>query len=55
MRAAQAARCAAEQNQFWTLRDVMGANPDKLDLDHILGFRDGPEDGRHEAPHLHFR
>ena len=38
MRAAQAARCGAEQGQFWTLRDVMGANPDKPDLDHILGF-----------------
>src|SRR5579862_997873 len=38
LRAAQAARCAGEQGQFWKLRDVMGANPDKLDLDHILGF-----------------
>jgi protein-disulfide isomerase len=38
MRAAQAARCAADQGKFWQLRDVMGANPDKLDLDHILGF-----------------
>jgi protein-disulfide isomerase len=38
LRAAQAARCAADQGKFWSLRDVMGANPDKLDLDHILGF-----------------
>jgi protein-disulfide isomerase len=38
MRAAQAARCAADQNQFWKLRDVMGNNPDKLDLDNILRF-----------------
>jgi protein-disulfide isomerase len=38
MRAAQAARCASDQGQFWTLRDVMGSNPDKLDIDHILGF-----------------
>jgi protein-disulfide isomerase len=38
MRAAQAARCAAEQNKFWELRDVMGQNPDKLDMDHIVGF-----------------
>ncbi|HEY2017255.1 MAG TPA: thioredoxin domain-containing protein [Bryobacteraceae bacterium] len=38
LRAAQAARCAADQGQFWKLRDVMGSNPDKLDLDHILGF-----------------
>jgi protein-disulfide isomerase len=38
LRAAQAARCATDQGQFWKLRDVMGSNPDKLDLDHILGF-----------------
>jgi protein-disulfide isomerase len=36
MRAAQAARCANEQGQFWTLRDVMGANPNKLDLDSLV-------------------
>jgi len=36
MRAAQAARCAADQNQFWGLRSVMGANPDKLDMKSIL-------------------
>jgi protein-disulfide isomerase len=41
MRAAQAARCAGEQNKFWELRDVMGQNPDKLDLEHIVGFADG--------------
>jgi protein-disulfide isomerase len=38
MRAALAARCAGEQGQFWKLRDVMGANPDKLDIDNIVGF-----------------
>ena len=38
MRAAQAARCAGEQKKFWELRDVMGANPEKLDMDHIVGF-----------------
>jgi protein-disulfide isomerase len=38
MRAAQAARCAAEQGKFWELRDIMGANPDKLDMEHIVGF-----------------
>jgi protein-disulfide isomerase len=32
MRAAQGARCAAEQNQFWKLRDIMAANPDKLEM-----------------------
>lgn len=35
-RAAEAARCAADQHQFWTLRDTMGAHPDKLDLDSLV-------------------
>lgn len=38
MRAAQAARCAGDQGKFWELRNVMGSNPDKLDMDHIVGF-----------------
>ncbi|MEO8597799.1 MAG: thioredoxin domain-containing protein [Candidatus Solibacter sp.] len=38
MRAAQAARCAGEQNKFWELRDVMGANPNSLDMEHIIAF-----------------
>jgi protein-disulfide isomerase len=38
MRAAQAARCANEQGQFWKLRDVMGANPNKLDMDSLLAY-----------------
>ena len=38
MRAAMAARCAGEQNKFWELRDVMGANPNSLDMEHIVGF-----------------
>jgi protein-disulfide isomerase len=38
MRAAQAARCANDQGKFWQLRDVMGSNPNNLDLEHILGF-----------------
>jgi len=38
MRAAQAGRCAGEQGQFWKLRDVMAANPDKLDMNSILAF-----------------
>ena len=38
MRAALAARCAGEQSGFWSLRNVMGSNPDKLDLEHIIGF-----------------
>ena len=36
MRAAMSARCAAEQGQFWNLRDIMGANPDKLDMNSIM-------------------
>jgi protein-disulfide isomerase len=36
MRAAQASRCAADQGQYWKLRDIMGANPDKLDMDSLL-------------------
>src|SRR5581483_7650399 len=40
-RAAVAARCAAEQGQFWKLRDWMGANPDKLDLGGIISAAAG--------------
>jgi protein-disulfide isomerase len=36
IRAAQAARCAADQGQYWALRDIMGSNPDKLDLDNLV-------------------
>jgi protein-disulfide isomerase len=35
-RAAQAARCAADQNQFWTMRDLISNAPDKLDLDSLV-------------------
>lgn len=38
MSAAQAARCAKEQNKFWELREIMSANPDKLNLDHIYAY-----------------
>jgi protein-disulfide isomerase len=37
MRAAMSARCAAEQGQFWKLRDIMGANPDKLEMADLVG------------------
>jgi protein-disulfide isomerase len=40
MRAAMSARCAGEQGKFWELRDVMGQNPNQLDMDHIAGFAD---------------
>ena len=36
MRAAEAARCASDQGQFWQLRDVMGANPNNLDMDSLV-------------------
>jgi protein-disulfide isomerase len=36
IRAAQAARCASEQGQFWAIRDIMGANPTKLDMDSLI-------------------
>jgi len=36
VRAAQAGRCASDQGQFWTLRDLMGSNPDKLDLENLV-------------------
>lgn len=36
IRAAQAARCAGEQGQFWALRDIMGANPSQLDMESLV-------------------
>jgi protein-disulfide isomerase len=36
MRAAEAARCAADQGKFWQLRDIMGANPDKLEMSNLV-------------------
>lgn len=36
IRAAQAARCAADQGQYWRMRDLMGLNPDKLDMDNLV-------------------
>jgi protein-disulfide isomerase len=38
LRAAQSARCAGEQGKFWEIRETMSANPDKLDMGHIMGF-----------------
>jgi protein-disulfide isomerase len=38
MRAAMAARCAGEQGKFWELRNTMGANPNSLDMEHIVNF-----------------
>jgi protein-disulfide isomerase len=35
-RAAEAARCANEQGQFWKLREMMSANPGQLDLDSLV-------------------
>jgi protein-disulfide isomerase len=36
MRAALAARCANEQGQFWTLREIMSANPQRLQMESLL-------------------
>ena len=36
MRAAHAARCAADQGQFWKMRDAMEADPTKLDMPSLL-------------------
>lgn len=38
MRAAQAARCANDQGKFWPMRDMMGAHPDKLEFESLLGY-----------------
>jgi protein-disulfide isomerase len=35
MRAAEAGRCAAEQGQFWKMRDLMQDSPDKLDMESL--------------------
>ena len=36
MRAAQAARCAGEQGQFWSLREIMSSHPEALDLNSLI-------------------
>ena len=38
MKAAVAARCAGDQNQFWTLRDLLVANANQLDPASVLGY-----------------
>lgn len=35
-RAAQAARCAGDQGQFWQLRDMMATHPEALDLESLV-------------------
>lgn len=37
-RAAEAARCAGEQGQFWRMRDVLASNPSKLSAEQIHGY-----------------
>jgi protein-disulfide isomerase len=60
MQAAQAGRCAGEQNQFWPMRDRMAANPEQLDMAHLLtyaqdlklnveNFRSCVESGKYKA------
>src|SRR5258706_9234557 len=43
MRAAQAGRCAADQGQaqFWKLRDVMAANPNRLEMADLIADATG--------------
>ena len=41
MRAAEAARCAGDQKQFWRMRDVLGSNPAKLSAENIDGYAQG--------------
>lgn len=36
--AAEAGRCAAEQNQFWAMRDRMASNPTKLSMDMLINY-----------------
>jgi protein-disulfide isomerase len=38
LKAAQAARCAGEQGQFWKLRDTMSTNADKLQTENIIAW-----------------
>jgi len=35
-RAAQAGRCAGEQGQFWKMRDIMAADPGKLEMANLV-------------------
>lgn len=37
-RAAEAARCAGEQGQFWRMRDTLASNPSKLALENLYGY-----------------
>ena len=52
MRAAQAARCANEQGQYWKLREIMSANPDKLDMDQPDRFATDLKMDAGQVPHL---
>ena len=38
LKAAEAARCAGDQNQFWTLRDLLVANASQLDPAAVQGY-----------------
>lgn len=38
MQAAEAARCAGEQGQFWAMRDQMNSNPEKLDMNNLVSW-----------------
>jgi protein-disulfide isomerase len=37
-RAAESARCAGDQGQFWRMRDLLGSSPGKLSAENIAGY-----------------
>jgi protein-disulfide isomerase len=41
LKAAQAAHCAADQGQFWKMRDTLSANAAKLENEDLLGYAQG--------------
>src|SRR5262249_16503955 len=47
MRAAESARCAGEQGQFWAMHDLLGANPSKLAPEDLTGY---PQNMELDAP-----
>lgn len=40
-RAAEAGRCAADQGQFWKMRDLMSSDPSKLDVENLVKDAEG--------------
>ncbi|HEX4232463.1 MAG TPA: DsbA family protein [Bryobacteraceae bacterium] len=38
LRAAEAGRCAADQNQFWAMHDLMQGNPTHLAMENLMDY-----------------